>query len=155
MYARDLADPEYEQLWPGYAVTPERILKLACIFELFHLRDCAAELLVNRGDFLGDVVRTDLLDRLLTGEPGAYARLMAEWNADFTAFYASRRSSERDIAAGSLKGKLADLKLKNDQLRQRVADRDDRLARLTERLKELKEGRETRARSRKEVSRER
>jgi len=46
IYMRDLGDPAYAQKW-GYQPTEAKVLKLACLFEVFGLADCAAELLVN------------------------------------------------------------------------------------------------------------
>lgn len=46
VYLRDLGDPEYERMW-GREFDDPKIVKLACLFELFGLPDCAAELILN------------------------------------------------------------------------------------------------------------
>jgi len=86
LYLRDLASPRYEDLW-SYAITRERVMKLASLFEVFELPDCAAELLRKRGDFLDPAIQEALLDLLVSDEPGAHAALLAEFEQDFTLFY--------------------------------------------------------------------
>jgi FkbM family methyltransferase len=93
-YFRDLGDREYESLW-SYTVTPERVLKLACLFELFELPDCAAELLVERGDVLDTAVRDRLLDSLAGGDPGAYVAYLSRFDADYTVWYPGENVSGR------------------------------------------------------------
>ena len=46
LYFRDLAEPSYERMF-GIAPTRERLLKLCCLFALYQLDDCAAEVLVT------------------------------------------------------------------------------------------------------------
>jgi FkbM family methyltransferase len=58
-YARDLADPENQHLSSSYG--HDSILKLAAIFSLFNLPDCAAELLVRNAPLIdADFQRTAL-----------------------------------------------------------------------------------------------
>jgi FkbM family methyltransferase len=90
LYFRDIGFPHYERLWPAYSITRERVLKLACLFDIFNLPDCAAELLINRGDFFTVREREELLDLLASGGPGSYAAHVAEFERDFTSFYRSR-----------------------------------------------------------------
>jgi FkbM family methyltransferase len=89
LYCRDLAAAEYERMW-RYEITPDRVMRLACFFDLFKLPDCAAELLLNRGSFLNRAIRDELLDVLASGEPGSYAAHVAAFDRDFTSFYRSR-----------------------------------------------------------------
>jgi len=95
VYFRDLADPEYARMWP-YEPTRERVLKLAVLFDLFGLADCAAELLVNRRNELGPVV-DQLLDILADpeGAPGTYRESMRAFEADPQALYRGRREAAR------------------------------------------------------------
>jgi hypothetical protein len=132
LYFRDLASPSYETAW-RYAVTPERVMKLACLYELFGLADCAAELLVNRGDVLAPSTREDLLDLLAGGEPGAHRALVAAFNADPTSFFPSRRRYESSESTDprlqkhhELRERIETLKAKNAQLRERLRDRETR-----------------------------
>jgi FkbM family methyltransferase len=101
LYLRELASRDYERLWPGYEVTKERVLKLACLFDLFDLPDCAAELLINRGGFLEQAQRDALLDLLVSPEPGSYAAHLAAFEADYESFYPSRiqQQAEAERAA--------------------------------------------------------
>jgi hypothetical protein len=135
LYFRDLASPAYDAVW-RYAVTPERVMKLACLYEQFGLPDCAAELLVNRGDFLAPSTREDLLDLLAGGEPGAHRALVAAFNADPASFFPSRRqmvstdgadrSRSSDQKSRNLRERIETLKAKNAQLRERLRDREAR-----------------------------
>lgn len=150
VYFRDLGDPAYEQMWQ-YDITPERVLKLACLFDQIELPDCAAELLLNRGDFLATPVREELLDLLVTGEPGSYRAHIAAFNEDFTRFYPSgmRKAIETPpLAQGAghedaetirqLRDRVEDLTHKSEGLRRKLAERDERLEWMTNRVAELK-----------------
>ncbi len=46
LYLRDLADPNYTQKF-DFLITWEKVMKLACLYEMFGLQDCAAELLLE------------------------------------------------------------------------------------------------------------
>lgn len=99
VYFRDLADPSYEQMW-SLRPTREQVLKLASLFELFGLPDCAAELLQNRREIVGD--RCDaLLDELIgqNAPPGAYKKWLDRFDRDPESFYRSRREA---LTAASL-----------------------------------------------------
>jgi FkbM family methyltransferase len=138
VYFRDLGAPDYERMW-AYEVTPERVLKLACLFDSFDLPDCAAELLVSRGGFLQPDVREHLLDLLVTGEPGSYAKHMALFEADYKALYPNRLKSSAaavDRKAPTkqvrhLRNRLVTLRKKNASLRERLRARDERIDKLT------------------------
>jgi len=149
IYFRDLGSLDYERMWT-YAITPERVLKLACLFDLFDLPDCAAELLVNRGASLQPGLCDELLDLLATGEPGSYAKRVALFEHDFKAFYPSRlrratsppdpdvdQESEDDAApklARHLRDRLVTLRDKNAALRERLRVKGERIDQLTRRL---------------------
>ena len=49
VYFRDLADINYSQK-TNFSVTSDKVIKLAYLYELYNLRDCAVELLINRTD---------------------------------------------------------------------------------------------------------
>jgi hypothetical protein len=126
-------------------------MKLACLFDLFELPDCAAELLVNRGAFLDPPLRDELLDTLVTGERGAYAAHVASFERDFTALFPSRRPRLNGGTAevrtrrlhrledrvSALREKNAALCEKNAALRERLKARRDRIAQLTKRIERL------------------
>ena len=133
LYFRDLASPSYDAVW-RYTATPERVMKLACLYEQFELPDCAAELLVKRGDFLAPATREEILDLLAGGEPGAHRALVEAFTADPASFFPSRlRQAESEGGSRSREGKARDLrerietlKAKNAQLRERLRDRKER-----------------------------
>jgi hypothetical protein len=136
LYLRDLGSPAYESMW-NYEVTAERVMKLAALFDLFELPDCAAELLRNRAHFLDQSTREGLLDLLVSGEPGAYASLLARFKRDFTTFYPSRRMVQAPDVKDELEQRVATLRKRNALLRQRLAQRNERVKRLSRRLTEL------------------
>jgi FkbM family methyltransferase len=55
VYLRDLGSPNYEQRW-NINFSREKILKLASLFEIFRMPDCAAELILKFEDSLGAVI---------------------------------------------------------------------------------------------------
>jgi hypothetical protein len=165
LYLRDLGSSTYEEMW-NYDVTAERVMKLAALFDLFELPDCAAEVLQNRAHFLDDSTRASLLDLLVSGEPGAYASLLAQFERDFTSFYQSRIAAASNADSVSttdsealrttngvsgaedtqpsqendtreLERRVATLRERNAILRQRLAERNERVRRLSRRVAEL------------------
>ena len=98
VYFRDLAMPEYEQMWQ-YAVTTERVVKLACLYDLFGLPDCAAELLVARQSLVGEPVRA-LLDDLAA--PSSYDDYIRRFRADPRALYPTNRKAAARAAGEAL-----------------------------------------------------
>ena len=92
VYFRDLAMADYDRMWP-YEITRERVIKLACLYDLFGLPDCAAELLLVRRELVGEAV-SGLLDDLATGvspAPISYDEYIRRFEADPQALYPSRR----------------------------------------------------------------
>lgn len=70
LYLRDFGSPHYETQW-NFEPTRSRLAKLLCLFELFDLRDCAAELLKKYGDVFGPESFVDrLFDALTSGSRG-------------------------------------------------------------------------------------
>jgi hypothetical protein len=55
LYLRDAGRPDYESEW-SFMLSPQKILKLACLFEIFGLNDCAAELLLKYRAEVGHLV---------------------------------------------------------------------------------------------------
>jgi FkbM family methyltransferase len=72
LYLRDVSAPGYDARWAP-ALDPTKLVKLACLFEIYGMPDCAAELLLQRGSVLNrhlDVpAALDLLTREI--EPAA------------------------------------------------------------------------------------
>jgi FkbM family methyltransferase len=138
LYLRDLASIDYEDMWQGYEVTPERVMKLACLFDLFDLPDCAAELLVARGACLGNAQRDELLDVLVSGEPGSYAAYVAAFEADYTSLFPSRLArAPKAPARPSESEKFRQLQQRNEELRERLKERRSKITKLMTRVTEL------------------
>ena len=142
LYFRDLGAKDYELMWP-YEITAERVMKLACLFELFELPDCAAELLLNRGDFIDAETRESLLDLLTSGAPGSYRAHIAAFEEDHTQFFQSRMTNS-PVLSGELsieqqaQERLARLTHKNTRLREKLQVQANRLDWMAKRVEELK-----------------
>jgi FkbM family methyltransferase len=65
LYFRDLADKNYSQKF-NFPITLDKVIKLACLFELHGLNDCAADLLINRAEEFGFTKHLDVLLDALT-----------------------------------------------------------------------------------------
>jgi hypothetical protein len=65
IYLRDGASPDYAKVF-GDDLSPGKLLKLACLYELFQLPDCAAELIAMRSDRIRTLVNPEVLLDLLT-----------------------------------------------------------------------------------------
>ncbi|MDH3288402.1 MAG: FkbM family methyltransferase [Betaproteobacteria bacterium] len=55
LYFRDIAAPGYSNRW-ALDLSPAKLLKLACLFEIYGLPDCAADLLLSRQEELGALI---------------------------------------------------------------------------------------------------
>jgi FkbM family methyltransferase len=89
LYFRDLADPDYGAMW-GHSYDVAKHTKLACLFELFHLQDCAVELLVRHRAAFEAVLPVDRCLDLLTPGRGGQALRYQDHDREF-AYWASRR----------------------------------------------------------------
>jgi FkbM family methyltransferase len=95
IYARDLADPDYERKHP-FTISREDVFKLAAFLDIFGLQDCAAELLLSRRDLVAqqdDHTLEDLLNMITPDALGpgrTYASYMSEFRKDPSALYPSR-----------------------------------------------------------------
>jgi FkbM family methyltransferase len=85
----DAANPGVERFRPN--LSPTKLLKLACLFELFRLPDCAAELIVNRCDEFAKIadpeVLLDLLTPRLDGRKVSYREYVAAFEEAPERFY--------------------------------------------------------------------
>lgn len=83
LYLRDLLVPANRDVL--HAMTAGRLLKLAVLYELYRLSDCAAELILARRDKIGSLVDCDrLLDILasdMQGSPTSYNEYLARYFA--------------------------------------------------------------------------
>jgi hypothetical protein len=156
VYLRDLGMDGYERVW-SYDVTRERIVKLACLFDLFGLPDCAAELLITRRDVVGASVPS-LLDDLARAAASielSYEEFIRRFEADPQQLYPSRRagtsasaaSAPAEVAPAPLsepspaaEREPADpeaLRSRLERQQNKIAVLQERLRRRTARLKEL------------------
>lgn len=67
VFLRDLVAPEYGPALP--AISPGKILKLACLYEIFGLPDCAAELILQFHGRISTLIDPGTLLDLLTPSP--------------------------------------------------------------------------------------
>lgn len=95
IYARDLADPEYQRKH-DFPVVAEDILKLAVFYEISGFADCAAELLVEQRSLIRSIVDVDrLLDRITPdwlGQGKSHGEYMAGFMRDPEALLPRRRA---------------------------------------------------------------
>ena len=88
VYLRDGAHPDYARFGE---LSPTKLLKLACLSELFLAPDCAAELLVAHRELLSPLVDVERLLDLLTppldGQSVSYREYLAAFEEDPTRFY--------------------------------------------------------------------
>lgn len=102
VYLRDSVHPD----WRRYGdLSTTKLLKLACLYELFEVPDCAAELLVAHRDQLEEIVDVDELLGLLTprvgGETLRYDDYVARFENDPTSFYPARMTAETPATAAT------------------------------------------------------
>lgn len=83
VYLRDVAAPGYEDRWGG-PLPDSKLLKLVCLFEIFGLPDCAAELLELKRDQLGKSVDVPRLLDMLAAEMHPEIRSYAEVDRRFS-----------------------------------------------------------------------
>ena len=100
LYLRDLALPGYDGMFQ-FSTTLERVLKLACLHELFGLPDCAAELVVHARQLglLNEV--TPMLDALTPTTHGrlTYREYIDRFTADPDAWLPSRIGAKAAASA--------------------------------------------------------
>ena len=97
LYLRDLGDPAYDAKHPAFAMTGDRVTKLAALFALFGLADCLAELFITRRALVPEPLRLAVLDRL-PAEMGyggtTYQDHVAAFERDPRLFYPQARSAK-------------------------------------------------------------
>ena len=90
LYMRDLGDPDYETMWP-INLSPVRILKMVCLFEIHGLEDCAAEILLKYRDRLSGFVDVSVcLDKLtpaFQSRKVSYLEYISVFEEQTAAFY--------------------------------------------------------------------
>lgn len=91
VYFRDLASPDYQRMH-GFAADLKKKIKLACLFELYGLPDCSAQILHHLLDQTGDVFFSTLLDALVVHYRSSqlrYAEFLKYFDADPKRFFPS------------------------------------------------------------------
>jgi hypothetical protein len=83
LYLRDPAAPGYEAYWPT-RFSPEKLLKLACLYEIYSMPDCAAELIVAYRGELDKIVDAGKLLDFLTPPLGGRAVTYDQYLREFT-----------------------------------------------------------------------
>ena len=90
LYCRDAASPEYREIWKDELST-SKLLKLACVFELFSLPDCAAELINKHSQKISDTANPKKLLNLLTpplnGKTLPYEEYTKRFREEPTSFF--------------------------------------------------------------------
>lgn len=94
LYLRDLGDRDYEEKW-AISVTDAKILKLACIMEIFGLEDCAAELLLKYRERLSAIINIsaclDMITPELNGKRVSFEEYSRAFAQDAKRFYPPSR----------------------------------------------------------------
>jgi len=91
VYFRDMARPDYQQMH-GFDAGVAKKIKLACLFEIFGLPDCSAEILVQLQQHTGDKFFSTLLDELVSHYRGtrvSYSQFLESFDADPKRFFPS------------------------------------------------------------------
>jgi FkbM family methyltransferase len=102
LYLRDAGKRGYEEAWQ-IRLAPEKLLKLACVFEIFGMEDCAAELLLKYRDVLGAIIPLneclDLLASAVNGSQISYAQYTRRFEQDPASFYPAPQMQMARLAA--------------------------------------------------------
>ncbi len=145
IYLRDAAAPENAE-WAHMAGS-HKLIKLAALYSLLGMPDCAAEILLRFGTMTGAVLdRTSALDALVwqcEPEGLSYDQYIAEFEADSDRFYPARRvqppapapanttvcAAEARAAAAEVKAAAAEAKAAAEQKTREAAEADADAAR--------------------------
>jgi FkbM family methyltransferase len=101
VYMRDAGSPAYRDVWDR-DLDRMKLLKLACLYELFELPDCAVELLLLHREKLGDVIDVqhalDLLTPRLEGQEVSYEEYVSAFKTDPYRFYPPENVAGQAVA---------------------------------------------------------
>jgi FkbM family methyltransferase len=90
LYLRDAGNKNYERDWK-FEFSPRKIVKLACLFEIFGLNDCAAELFLKYRTRIGGLLDVDECLNTLTpsvqGQPPNYRKYVRRFEQNPDSFY--------------------------------------------------------------------
>jgi hypothetical protein len=93
LYFRDLANLDYSRMW-GHSYDVHKLIKLACLFELFFLQDCAVELVLRNRPAFEALLPVERCLHLLTPHGNGHARRFADHEREFV-HWASQRQWHR------------------------------------------------------------
>ena len=100
LYLRDAAREGYENDW-ATAFPPDKIIKLACVFEIFGLADCAVELLLKFRTHIASVLDVDRCLDILTpqvdGQKLSYQQYLERFERNPDSFYPSDKRPAEPI----------------------------------------------------------
>lgn len=144
VYLRDPAAPDYAARWSA-KFSPHQLLKLACLFEIYSMPDCAAELIVTYRAEIDRVTATsallDLLTPRLEGKRLGYDDYMAKFTERLDLFFPVAPDTLVDLAMPSdgliPSDREAILEGQVEVLKQSVALKDAMLAEKTYALENL------------------
>lgn len=118
LYFRDLGDMEYTNKH-NFSITRDKLIKLACLFELFKLQDCSVELLVNRQKELqlpesSQELLLNALTPAFQGQKVTYKEYMSLFHQDPTKWFPMNVSSvdTKEKLKTKIKSKLLNVKEK-------------------------------------------
>jgi len=103
LYFRDSGAPGYADYWSIH-LAPEKLLKLACMFEIHCLPDCAADLIVAHREVLDRIIDTrtllDFLTPSLNGRQVTYDEYMHAFETRLEQFFpAGFKTGSIDLTA--------------------------------------------------------
>jgi FkbM family methyltransferase len=94
LFMRDFGSPLYEKTW-GMETDEIHIMKLACVYELFGLHDCAAELLVKYRSRLNAIFDVEaclnLLVPSLNGQQISFEKYNSLFDSNIELFFSKKR----------------------------------------------------------------
>ena len=91
VYFRDVASAGYQQMH-GFSAGLAKKIKLACLFEIYGLPDCSAQMLAQLQQETGDPFFTGLLDELVAAYRGKrmpYSQFLESFDSDPKRFFPS------------------------------------------------------------------
>jgi hypothetical protein len=138
LYLRDPAAPNYNSRWSA-KFSPYQLLKLACLFEIYAMPDCAAELIVAYRAGIDEIVSASTLLDFLTPPLGGtqlrYDEYMKKFDERLDLFFPVAPDVSVDLAMPSDKLTSSDreaiLEGQVEVLKQAVALKDALLAETT------------------------
>lgn len=90
LYFRDAAEKGYEAAW-SVPLSEQKILKLACLFEIFGLEDCTPEPLLKYRERLAPLIGVepclDLIALALEGQQSPYSRYLERFEKKPDSFF--------------------------------------------------------------------